>query len=189
MSPKNHEQPRNGPRHCKPSNRPQLKTGPGEDRGGGALPSKAILEPVLTAKNGTGTFTRNSPATARLILHPRLTRRGYRYDVEYLGELIVVGSADPEHDAARVLLAYDITGVAETVDANTGKPRMRFGIEHFAATRTVERRGGGLSTEPWQPMPSGSSHPRSPTRVSKAGGGDVADSSERPSAPPGGNSE
>ena len=116
--------------------------------------------------------------TTRLILHPRLTRCGYRYDVEHEGLLIVVGSGDPEHDAARALLALGITGKAETIDANNGKPRMRFDIAAFAKTRTVERRGGGLSVEPWQPMPSGRSHPRSPTRISRAGGGDVAAASK-----------
>jgi len=103
----------------------------------------------------------------RLKLSPRLVRGGHIYDVKYLGETIVRGSPDPEHDAARALVARGIVGIAVTVDA-TGAPRMRFDIETFAGTRTVERDRSGLSIEPWRrwlsatrvAIATGRSHPR-----------------------------
>jgi hypothetical protein len=104
--------------------------------------------------------------TSRLILRPRSTRRGDRYDVEYLGELIVIGSADPEHAAARALVNRGIGGSAETIDGATGEVRMRFAIERFAGTRTVERNSGGLATEPWRRMPPEISHGGSEARDS-----------------------
>ena len=97
------------------------------------------------------------------------------------GELIVVGSRDPEHDAARKLVARGVTGRAETIDGNTGQPRLYFDIERFAATRTVERNAGGFSIEPWRPMPSEISHGGSQTSVSHPGGREVAGEAERPS--------
>src|SRR6188768_2081610 len=41
-----------------------------------------------------------------------------RYDVRLYEEVIVRGSRDPEHDAARVLLARGITGPMVTTRAN-----------------------------------------------------------------------
>ena len=124
-----------------------------------------------------------------LILHPpRLSKSGYRYDVEHDGELIVVGSDDPQRDAARKLVARGISGRAETIDGKTGKLRMRFDIEAFAATRTVERNAGGISIEPWRPMPSEISHGRPRRGVSPPGGRKVADEAERPSLIGGGRS-
>ena len=60
-----------------------------------------------------------------------------RYCVEFDGELIVVGSRDPECDVARALLARGITGKLTMVDANTDRPRTVIDIER-AAKLTVQ---------------------------------------------------
>ena len=48
---------------------------------------------------------------------------GLRYHVELDGEMVVVGSRDPELDLARALLARCITGSVTILDGRTGKPR------------------------------------------------------------------
>jgi hypothetical protein len=116
----------------------------------------------------------------QLILHAR--DHGRRWDVMLYGESIVEGSRDPEHDAARVLASRGLAGRAETVDAITGKPRMRFDIERFAATSAVERAAGGLSTERWRPMPSEISAVRPQSAVSEPEGREIADEPEQASA-------
>ena len=103
-----------------------------------------------------------SALTTRLILISRWTKGGRRYDVEYSGVLLVAGARDPEHEAARALLALGVRGSVETIDSKTAVVRMRFDIETFAATRTVERDHGGLSTEAWRSWPSEISHAQPP---------------------------
>ena len=77
--------------------------------------------------------------------------------------------SDPEHHAARALVIRGITGSAETIDVNTSMPRMRFNIERFSQTRSVERNAGRVTTETWRPMPSDLSHVGSLTSVSDVG--------------------
>ena len=43
-------------------------------------------------------------------LHPKWTKNGYRYAVLFCGHLIVENSRDPEHDAARALVAMGLAG-------------------------------------------------------------------------------
>jgi hypothetical protein len=114
----------------------------------------------------------------QLILHARDHSR--RWDGLLDGERIIDGSRDPEHDSARVLVARGITGTAATIDASTGATRMRFGIERFASTCTVER-ANGLSIERWRPMPSEISAVRSQSTVSEPEGRETADEAKRPS--------
>jgi hypothetical protein len=73
-----------------------------------------------------------------------------RWSVTLAGELILARSRDPEHDAARELLARGYTGKAETVDAITGAARMRFSIEAFAATTVEETSDCGLRVRRWR---------------------------------------
>jgi hypothetical protein len=75
-----------------------------------------------------------------------------RYDVQLGEEVIVRGSRDPEHDAARALLARGITGPMTTTRAN-GMVCMRFAsIEKTAGLTVVERSSGGLTIERWRPF-------------------------------------
>jgi len=71
-------------------------------------------------------------------------RAGYVYQVGVGDDLIVVGSVDPEHDAARALLARGITGHCQFVDARTGLPRISFDIETSARFRMSEEARSGL---------------------------------------------
>ena len=66
-------------------------------------------------------------------------RFGYLYDVLLDGEVIVSRASDPEHDAARALLAKGFIGSFETIDGKTGKPRMR--IRHRDGGGALRRRG------------------------------------------------
>ena len=81
-------------------------------------------------------------------------KEGVRYNglycVEFDGELIVVGSRDPECDVARALLARGITGKLTMVDANTGKPRTIIDIER-APKLTVKE--GALRFVPYESRP------------------------------------
>lgn len=67
--------------------------------------------------------------------------------------IIVEGSHDPEHDAARALSARGHTG-RTTVDHKTGKPRMHFKTIQGTAKRTIsEPASGGLHVRKWEPLP------------------------------------
>ena len=65
-----------------------------------------------------------------------------RYDVRLCEEVIVRGSRDPEHDAARALLARGITGPMTTMRAN-GMVCMHFASIEKTARLTVVRRPRG----------------------------------------------
>jgi hypothetical protein len=73
--------------------------------------------------------------------------------VESDGEIIVVGSRDPEHDAARALLAKGITGKLTFVDAHTGRPRTVIDIDQAAKLTVEENSGYGPRVRKWKPMP------------------------------------
>ena len=77
---------------------------------------------------------------------------GYRYDVLLDSDVIVRGSRDPEHDAARALHARGLRGRFRTNDFRTGKLRMILDIEAAAKLRTVERSDTGLIVVPYRPM-------------------------------------
>ena len=70
-------------------------------------------------------------------------RRGQKYAVLWHGEVIVYASYDPEHDAARVLLARGITGTMRTVD-EAGAVRMLLDIEKAAKLTVIEEDSRGL---------------------------------------------
>ena len=72
-----------------------------------------------------------------VILHP--ADRFGNYDVELDGEVIVSGSHDPEHAAARVMLAMGMAGPFRTVGP-TGRLRMTFPSVEMAARQMVVER-------------------------------------------------
>lgn len=81
-------------------------------------------------------------------------RHWYTYDILLDGDVIVADSRDPEHDAARALLARGIKGEAElAVDC---KPRSRINIEK-AAPWSV---GSNLERYRWKPPEVSDSSPR-----------------------------
>jgi hypothetical protein len=83
----------------------------------------------------------------------RLSRnRNWGYNVVYDGDLIVDHSRDPECDAARALLARDITGKLTLLDGKTGRPRTVVGIEKAAKLRTVDPDRGCLHFQKWTPF-------------------------------------
>lgn len=84
-----------------------------------------------------------------LVLSPG--RRPGRYDVRLDGDLIVEGSRDPEHDAARELVRRGVTGVMATRWAGSPhlatRPRP---IKAVAGRAAVERVSRGLQIEPYR---------------------------------------
>jgi hypothetical protein len=76
---------------------------------------------------------------------------GRRYAVSIDGQKIVEDSRDPECDAARVLLARNITGMVKLLDANTGAHRSTLNIEKAAKLRTYDD-SRGLGFERWKPF-------------------------------------
>jgi hypothetical protein len=77
--------------------------------------------------------------SAIAILHADRVRHGRLWDVEFDGQIIVVGSRDPEFDLARALLALGCTGKVTILDGKTGRPRTIItDIEKAAGLRTEE---------------------------------------------------
>jgi hypothetical protein len=74
---------------------------------------------------------------------------GRRYAVSIDGQKIVGESRDPECDAARVLLARNITGMVKLLDANTGMHRSTVNIKKAARLRTYDD-SRGLGFERWK---------------------------------------
>ena len=76
---------------------------------------------------------------------------GRRYAVSIDGQKIVEDSRDPECDAARALLARNITGTVKLLDANTGAHRSTVKVEKAAKLRTYDD-SRGLGFERWKPF-------------------------------------
>jgi hypothetical protein len=96
---------------------------------------------------------------AQVTLVPRsLGIRDQLYDVAFAGEVIVKSSRDPEHDAARALLARGITGRMETLGSD-GKVRMHLTIEKAAELTVTEANDRGLELRRWKASPFASSEP------------------------------
>ena len=83
-------------------------------------------------------------------------RRGQKYAVHWHGQIIVAASLDPEHDAARALLARGISGTMRTVD-KAGVVRMMLDIEKAAKLTVIEEDSRGLRVRAWMPFPAGGS--------------------------------
>jgi hypothetical protein len=75
-----------------------------------------------------------------------------RYEVRLGDEVLVQSSRDPEHDAARVLLARGISGRMTTLKVD-GTPRMHFDIARAAGLEAVEG-ANGPRIRPWRGAPS-----------------------------------
>ena len=77
--------------------------------------------------------------SAIAILHADRVRHGRLWEVEFDGEMVVIGSRDPEFDLARVLLARGCTGKVTILDGKTGRPRTIINdVEKAAGLRTEE---------------------------------------------------
>jgi hypothetical protein len=119
----------------------------------------------------------HEPALARNITRVEITvdgygERGALCNVRLAGELIVLRSVDPEHDAARVLMARGISGPFETIGAD-GRTRMRFAsIEAAASVTMTEKDRDGLQLRRWLTPATTQSDP--PSRFPVVAGGGVA---------------
>ena len=103
-------------------------------------------------------------STARLIVRRTSVKSGrrhfYLYDVEFGGELIVIGSADPECDLARRRYRKGHRHNSH-FDGKTGKHRTTVNIEKAAllTVRETEREGPRLVQ--WKPLEPGDGPPGS----------------------------
>lgn len=77
--------------------------------------------------------------SATALLHADPERHGRLWDVEFDGEMVVVGSRDPEFNLARALLARGVTGSLTILDRKTRKTRtIILDIEKAAGLCTEE---------------------------------------------------
>jgi hypothetical protein len=82
------------------------------------------------------------------VLHS--VNRGRAWHVEFNGEMVVVGSRDPEPDLARVLLARGYTGTVIVLDSVTRTARTFVNIEKAAKVCSKE---GPLRFAPYESRP------------------------------------
>jgi len=89
----------------------------------------------------------------------RLHAKWNRYAVLFSGRLIVENSRDPEHDAARALVAMGVTGKLTLCDGKSGHPRTIIpDIEQAAGFSMSEESRDGFRLRPtWTRI---SLHPR-----------------------------
>ena len=85
------------------------------------------------------------------------------------GELLIERSRDPEHDAARALLAKGISGKLTLLDGKTGSPRTIINIEKAAKVTVEDNRTTGPRYRNWasfalRTSQTGSGQPPSPER-------------------------
>jgi hypothetical protein len=101
--------------------------------------------------DGHGEFL-GRPSDVRLVvlIEARLATGGYVYAGRLDGEVLVTGSRDPEHDAARALLARGQAGKFWTVDAKTGRRRMLVDIAKAALLSVAESDRRGLQVRCWK---------------------------------------
>jgi hypothetical protein len=82
--------------------------------------------------------SRGNPLRVDLVAKKRPSKtHWYAYDVLLEGVVIVSESRDPELDLARALLARGHAGLADVIDARTGKPRSRVSIDKAARLETI----------------------------------------------------
>lgn len=87
----------------------------------------------------------------RLTLEASRTGSRQMYTAWFRGEELLT-SADPEHAAARELLARGFTGRLETWWRHTGAPAMRFDIETAARFKAAEGVKAGPILRKWVPF-------------------------------------
>ena len=81
----------------------------------------------------------------RARLHPKWKKNCYRYAVMFAGRLVVENSRDPEHDAARALVAMGLTGTVVLCDGKSGRPRTIIpNIKHAAGFSMSEESRDGF---------------------------------------------
>src|SRR5262245_37730764 len=107
---------------------------------------------AVLVKNDSPNTNPETETQAVVIPHWIGGRSGYVYSVISNGEVIVSRSADPEFDAARVLLARGITGKLRLLDM-TGKPRNIVNIAKGAKLRTDDTER--MRFPRWTPFQSG----------------------------------
>jgi len=78
--------------------------------------------------------------------------RGNRYRVWHDGVVLVEHTRDPEHDAARALLALGITGAMETWHRGAPHPSMRGDIASSARLSVSETEKFGPRLVAWRPF-------------------------------------
>jgi len=134
---------------------PDKRTAPRVSRGGIEMGSRAasLKSEYQNPTHRSMSSASDGTTLTDVLLRPlAYGRRGQKYAVLLHGEIIVGASLDPEHDAARVLVARGITGTMQTVD-EAGNVRMRLDIEKVAHL-AVREDDAGLRIVKWRPFPS-----------------------------------
>jgi hypothetical protein len=91
--------------------------------------------------------------TVQVTIERCFKNAGYRYKVLHNGSTLVEGTANPEYDACRALLARGITGFVETYRLGTSYPCMRLDIEEGARKAIIENATEGPRLANWRPFP------------------------------------
>jgi hypothetical protein len=79
-------------------------------------------------------------------------KRGQRYQVAYLGSLLIESALNPEFDACRALLAQGITGKLAVWRRGSEFPAMTLDIERAAGLTVSDTDAGGLRIVSWRPF-------------------------------------
>ncbi|MEW5964189.1 MAG: hypothetical protein AB1749_11570 [Pseudomonadota bacterium] len=87
------------------------------------------------------------------------TARGDRWRVWFKGAVLIASARDPEHGAARALLALGYTGMVEVWHIGAAHPAIRLDIEQSAVRTVVESERHGPRLRMWRPRP------RTPTPI------------------------
>jgi hypothetical protein len=94
----------------------------------------------------------NNSIVSRITIEPTRVggERGQRYRVYFEGTVLVEDTRDPEHDAARALLARGIRGQFETWRLGGSHPSVRGDIEACALLTTEESAKIGPRVRSWR---------------------------------------
>jgi hypothetical protein len=130
---------------------PPCPAGPQEDC------SSGLAGHLRNTELNTETFAR---LTARRTPPKTGRRHVYLYDVEFDGELVITGSADPACDFARAMRVRGHRGWIKVIDADSGMHRYSVNIEKAARLTVRETAQEGPRFVKWKPLNPGDGSPR-----------------------------
>ena len=110
------------------------------------------LKSLARASPANPSASRANVMTVLLESSRRGRRQGYNVLDAATGELLIVGSRDPENDACRILFNRGHVGVLETRWRGSASPAMRVDIASAARRSVLETRTIGPVAVTWRPF-------------------------------------